>query len=281
MADLTKITTSTAHPRSLLNSRRVVAQDFNLLVDEVEARLSDLEDGIVDFTTITVDAINEHTSAHGVVIDSVTLKDGGVTAVGNINTTVSVGTQALTITSSSQTENDLCYITTDTSVASAALMKTFNVSMRTTGASTSNMIEVSRFTLESAVKNGVWANAIVGKIDFKTTGYVTGLAGVICAELDLPSTNPSGGAGTYTCFEAELNVPSAFTSTVPVSFMNMNVWGANVATFDTNGFIFDITGVSVASGKVFQVNTAGDATHALRIRINNVPYYIMLTNTGA
>ena len=189
---------------------------------------------------------------------------------------------AMTIVSTVQTTNDLATITTSTAVTSAALMKAFNVAMTTTGVSTANMIEVARFTLTTAVKNGVWANAIVGKIDFTTAGYVTGLAGAVCAELDLPTTNPSGGAGTYTCFEGELVFPaSGYTSTVPVSFINLNLSGTTATVFDTNGYIIDLQGVSLGSGKVFQANTAAAASHALRIRIGATPYYIMLTNTGA
>lgn len=173
-----------------------------------------------------------------------------------------------------------------TAITAASLIKALDVNLTTTGASADNMIETARFTLTSAVKNGVWANAIVGKINFSTAGYVTGLAGAICAEIDLPSTNPAGSAGTYTCFEAELGIPHAYSSTVPVSFMNMNVWGiggANgVGRFLDSGFIFDITGLgAAATGHIFHANTAGAASHVLRIRIDGVPYYIMLTNSGA
>lgn len=186
-----------------------------------------------------------------------------------------------TVISTTQTANELCSITSTTGVTSAALMKNLDMKMTALSASAVNMFEVLKVTLESAVNIGNWGNAICGKIDFKTAGFVTGLAGVICGELDLPSTNPTAGAGTYTVFEGELNVPTGFTSTVPVSFINLNAWGAGVANFDTYGYIMDITGVTKASGKVFQDNTAAAASQALRIRINGTPYYIMLTSTGA
>jgi len=168
-----------------------------------------------------------------------------------------------------------------TAITAASLIKALDVKLTTTGVSAVNMMETARFTLTTAVKNGVWVNAVVGKVDFTTTGYVTGLAGAICGELDLPTTNPAGGSGTYTVFEGELNMPTGFTSTVPVSFINLNAWGAGIANFDTNGYIMDIQGLSVASGKVFQANTATAATHALRIRIGTTKYYMMLTTTGA
>ena len=190
--------------------------------------------------------------------------------------------KGFSVVSTVQTENDLNSITTATAVTSAALMKALDVSMTASAASTTNMLEVFRSTLISAVRVGNWANAIVGKIDFTTTGFVTGLAGAVCAEIDLPTTNPTGGAGTYTCFEGELVVPTGFTSTAPVSFAMFNVSGAGKANFDTNGYILDIQGVADhATGKIFQANTAAAATHALRIRINNEAYYIMLTDTAA
>jgi len=185
------------------------------------------------------------------------------------------------VVGTAQTTNDLCTIVAATNVTSAAIIKALDVTLTPGVLSASNMLETARFTLNSTVKIGDWANAVVGKIDFKTTGYVTGLAGAVCAEIDLPSTNPTGGSGTYTCFEGEMIVPTGFTSTVPVSFINLNLSGAGKANFDTNGFIMDLQGLSVATGKVFQANTATAASHALRIRIGATPYYIMLTATGA
>ena len=114
----------------------------------------------------------------------------GLISTSKVTVVTSGANKALSITSTAQTENDLCTITNTTAVTSAALMKAFNVAMTTTGVSTANMIEVARFTLTTAVKNGNWVNAIVGKIDFTTAGYVTGLAGAVCAEIDLPTTNP-------------------------------------------------------------------------------------------
>jgi len=250
------------------------AKDVNPIIDVVNA-MTDGTSTAGAFSSITVDTIAETTSGGGVTIDSVALKDGGITL-----TTSGAGT-GFAVTSTTQTATNLCTITTATAVTTASSLRAMNVAMTSSGVSTTNMIEVAKFSLTSAVKNGNWINAVVGQIDLSTAGYATGLAGVICGELDLPSTNPAGGAGTYTVFEGELSVPATFTSDVPVSFINLNVWGDGAATFDTNGYIMDITGVTVASGKVFQANTAAAATHALRIRVAGTPYYIMLTDSGA
>lgn len=153
------------------------------------------------------------------------------------------------------------------------------VSQTLTAASSTNTTEVSQFILTSNVQIGNWANAVLAKVDLSATGFVTGLVGVVCAELDMPTTAPAGGAGTYTCFEAEINM--AGTSSVPISVINANIWGAQAATFDSNGYLLDITGVTKGSGNVFQDNTATAASQALRVRVNGTPYFIMLTATGA
>lgn len=227
--------------------------------------------------------VNELVAAHIALFpNALTTKlvlSGGSNNQLAITTTGAAG--AFSVMSTVQTTNELCSIQSTTSVTSAALMKALDIRMAALSASGINMFEVLKSTLTAAVQVGNYANAVVGKIDFGTAGYVTGLAGAVCAEIDLPSTNPVGGAGTYTCFEGEMIVPSGNTSTVPVSFINLNLSGAGKANFDTNGYILDIQGLTVASGKVFQANTAAAATHALRIRIGTTAYYIMLTSVGA
>lgn len=165
-------------------------------------------------------------------------------------------------------------------VDTAHLVTATNVDLTMNGTSAVNSVEASRVTLSSGVQMGTYANAFCAKIDLTDDGYVAGLAGVICAEINLPSNGVTGGSGTYTCFEAEIGMDGVSNGT-PVSAMRVGVWGAQAADFDTNGYIFDIDGVTGASGKVFQPNTAADATHALRIRIGGVPYYMMLTSVGA
>lgn len=157
-------------------------------------------------------------------------------------------------------------------VATAVTLSTMTVKQTQTALSAVNSLEVAQFTLASNVKLGQWANALCAKVDLLATGYSAGIVGVVCAELDFPSGGVTGGSGQYHCFEAEMNLAGT-TGGVPKSFLNMNVWGAQKAEFDTDGYIFDIQGIADhATGKVFQVNTATAASHALRIRINNEAY---------
>jgi len=151
-----------------------------------------------------------------------------------------------------------------------------------TGASATNMAEAVRYSLFSNVRVGAWANAIVGVIDFSTAGYVTGLAGVVCAELDMPGGAVPGGSGTYWLFEGELNLPTSYVGGgVPLALMGLNVWGAEKAQFDSAGFLFDITGVTSGDGDFFYDHTANAADGFLKCRINGATYYIVLSDDTA
>jgi hypothetical protein len=150
-------------------------------------------------------------------------------------------------------------------------------------ADSDNTIELFRVVLSSAVQVGNWANAILGKIDFTAAaGRVTGLTSPICSELDMPD-QAAIATGSYFCFEAELNFRTSTTigGGTHAGFFVLNAWGDGVAAFDTDGVLFELTGVTKGSGKLFQDNTAGAASQALKIRIGSTLYYIMLTSTGA
>ena len=170
-------------------------------------------------------------------------------------------------------------VITQTNAATSGTERTLDVSQTHTGIGAS--AEALRATITTNTKGGTYMNALFGKIDFATTGLVTGLAGVVCAELTMPGGAVAGGAGTYATFEAELNLPTSYSGTVPISVLRIGTWGAQKADFDTYGYLLDIDGPAVGSGKFFQVNTAAAATHALKIRIGGVLYYMMLTNVGA
>ena len=192
---------------------------------------------------------------------------------------IKIGTSAAKLALASETTR-LASLYSTTSVATAKLLTTFTVSQTMTGASAVNSVEAAQFVLTSAVQMGVYANAILGKIDLGAAGFVTGLAGVVCAELDMPGGAIAGGVGTYTCFEAEINLPTSYSGGgVPVSALTVNVWGAQAAQFDTSGYILDISGLTKASGKVFQDNN-NVATQALRIRVNGTAYYMLLSNAS-
>jgi hypothetical protein len=116
------------------------------------------------------------------------------------------------------------------------------------------------------------------------TGSVTGLG--VAGRHTIHVPNALSG-GTYSATQSEIygdGASSSVAGATEFSFHRYVVDGSNAAvkaTVDTAGYLFSIQGLSVASGKLFQANTAGAASHALRIKVGATPYYIMLTATGA
>jgi len=125
---------------------------------------------------------------------------------------------------------------------------------------------------------GGWSNALKAEVTYGASGRTTGLGSALCVEMTLSAGTSSG---TYAPLEIELNLGTNAVTGTATSLMYLSVNGAAAATFDTNGFLFTLAGVTAASGKVFQANTAAAATHALRCKIGSTSYYVMLTDTGA
>lgn len=136
-----------------------------------------------------------------------------------------------------------------------------------------------RAHMETNVALGAWANAFKADVDFKTAGGVTGLGSALVAEMTLAGGAMS--AGTYGVVEMELNCPESWSGTVPVSFLYASVQGDTTDNFDDNGYLLSLQGVTIGSGHLVQENTAGAATHAIKIKINSTDYYLMATTVGA
>jgi len=122
---------------------------------------------------------------------------------------------------------------------------------------------------------GGWSNALKGNFTFgaNCTGG-TGLHSAVCAEITVPNVSVSGGF--YTGLEVELNLPASHVPQAKQLSMMYFSPNTTAATFDTYGTLFELAGVSVGAGKVFDTCTAGAASHALRITIAGTYYYIML-----
>ena len=125
---------------------------------------------------------------------------------------------------------------------------------------------------------GSYTNSIKGDVTYGASGKTTGLGSAVLAEMTLSAGTVDG---TYAPFEAELNIPTGAALGTKTSLAYFGVNGADKADFDTSGYLMSINGLTAASGKVFQVNTAAAASHALRIDIGGTDYFIMLTETGA
>lgn len=163
----------------------------------------------------------------------------------------------------------------DWNVSSALTTSVKHLSIDLIAAGAAAEIDGAYFSTTTEVALGDYANALNGKLDFGTAGRVTGLGGVICAELDL---GPGTTQGSYACFEAELNAPASASLGTRTSFLSLNAWGANVAAVDTSGFLFDLNGLTAASGKLYRagLSQAVTATARLRCQVAGVTYYIPL-----
>jgi len=149
-------------------------------------------------------------------------------------------------------------------------------------ASAVNQCETMRVTLFSDVQLGAWGNAVCAVVNLMDSGYVTGLIGVVCAELDMPGGAVPGGSGTYWLYEAEVNLPTSYVGGgVPIAILGVNVWGDEATQFDDAGFLFDINGVTSGAGDFFYDHTANAADGFLKCRINGDTYYLALSDDQA
>lgn len=104
----------------------------------------------------------------------------------------------------------------------------------------------ARFHLYTNVALGGWSNALKAFAEYGASGRTTGLGSAFCAEMTLSAGTSSG---TYAPLEIELNVGSGASTGTNTAFIHCSVQGADVATFDTNGLLFNIQGVTAADGK--------------------------------
>lgn len=136
----------------------------------------------------------------------------------------------------------------------------------------------AKFSLSANVALGGWSNALKAETTYGASGRTTGLGSAFVAELTLSAGTTSG---TYAPLEVELNLGSNAPIGTNTSFAYFSANGT-ATNFIDSGYLFSLQGLgAAASGKIFQANTAADATHALKILIGSTPYYIMLTSVGA
>jgi len=132
------------------------------------------------------------------------------------------------------------------------------------------------FYAKTNVALGGWFNASKSYMDCDATGSVTGLMSAHCMELRLPSTVQAGGH--LTVAEHELVCQASTTVNGNVSFQWFQVSGDATAKTDWNlkGSLFECTGFTAGNGNVFANGSPSAFTHTLRIRVDDVNYYIPL-----
>ena len=172
-------------------------------------------------------------------------------------------------------------ITWSTNLSGAVNVRASVISHTLTAASSTNMVESLRVVTTANVRTGNWTNAICAVIDYSTSGFVTGTAGVICGEIDMP--NSTIGEGEYCVFEAEINCPTSYSGTRPIHVFTINAWGAGVGKFDDYGYLFNLTGVTSGSGHMWYDNqkAAPAVEEFIRVKTPAGDRYLGLYNANA
>ena len=138
------------------------------------------------------------------------------------------------------------------------------------------------FAAKTNVALGGWFNASKSYVDLDVSGGAAGLLSAHCMELKLPSTKQA--AGHLTIAEHELVCAASTTVNDNISFSWFQVSGDATAKTDFNlkGSFFELTGMEVGTNNIFanETPTTANMTHSLRIRIDDVNYYIVLSTTA-
>jgi hypothetical protein len=187
-----------------------------------------------------------------------------------INNSVITGTVTSTAVSTIEVTN----ATTGSSNAAAS-----TTTLTLTGAGAVGW--ASKSDLEANVALGAYANGLYGYLAFGASGRVTGLASGTVGEIVM-----SAGCtqGTYAAIEAEVGMPTGAVTGTNTSFLYLSSYGADKATFDTSGTLFNLAGVTKGSGKLLQDTTAGATTRpvqALKVITPDGIRYLPLYVTAA
>jgi hypothetical protein len=139
----------------------------------------------------------------------------------------------------------------------------------------------ARYRLDTNVALGGWANALKAETVFGASGRVTGLGSALVAEMSL-----SAGCteGSYAPLESEIVMPTSADTGTATAFLHGNVSGAAAATFNANGYLFELgTGVAAGTDDLFEAEakTGIAKTHTLRVRIGGTAYFIPLHTSKA
>lgn len=139
----------------------------------------------------------------------------------------------------------------------------------------------AKFTLTTDVALGGWSNALKAQVTYDDGGRTTGLGSAFCAEMTLSAGT---SAGNYALFEGELNLATGALTGTATSLFYLSINGDDAATFDTNGYLLNIQGVTGSENKFFdnaaEIGNVDEITGGLRIKIGSSDYYILLASAA-
>lgn len=199
--------------------------------------------------------------------DIASLTSAGVVALTRTGTTTAAGADILNITASSG------------STEAGTSVEPFNHDVTMTGVG--GVGGRAKFTMTTNVALGSWSNALKAEVTYGASGRTTGLGSAMVAEMTLSAGT---SAGNYALYEGELNLGTGALTGTATSLMYMSVNGADAATFDTNGYILNLQGLTGAENKVFddaaEITNVNEITGGLRIKIGAADYYILLATAA-
>jgi hypothetical protein len=109
---------------------------------------------------------------------------------------------------------------------------------------------------------GAYLTALYGYLAFGASGRVTGLASGTVGEIVMSAACTQG---TYAAMECEIGMPSGAVTGGNTSFFYLSSYGADKATFDTSGTLFNLAGVTKGSGKLLADTTAGSTARPVQV----------------
>lgn len=133
----------------------------------------------------------------------------------------------------------------------------------------------AKFDMTTNVALGSFSNALKAEVTYGASGRTTGLGSAFVAEMTLSAGT---SAGTYAPVEIELNAGSGASTGTATSLIYASVNGAGAATVDTNGYLLNLAGVTVAGAKLAATGTitnVNEITHGLRVKIAGSDYYLL------
>ena len=142
----------------------------------------------------------------------------------------------------------------------------------------------AKFDMTTNVALGSFSNALKAEVTYGASGRTTGLGSAFVAEMTLSAGTSSG---TYAPIEIELNMGSAGSTGTSTSLIYASVNGTAATTFDDNGFIMTLAGLTAGAGDAidtpgatFAATATGTALgganlRALKIKVGSTTYYVL------
>lgn len=210
------------------------------------------------------------TLSGNLVTGSTTLSEAELGVLDGVTAGTSAASKALVL----DANEELNWTYTSASTAGGTSVEPFNLDTTLTGAG--GVGGRAKFTLTTNVALGGWSNALKAETTYGASGSTSGLGSALVAEMTLSAGTSSG---TYAPLEIELNLGSGALTGTATSLIYASVNGADKATFDTNGYILDIAGVTAgadgaAAYCTVSFDDVGEITHGLRCRVAGLEYVL-------